>query len=445
MLATIASALLCCAAHAHDIPNDVKVQAFLKPEGQRLQLLVRVPLSAMREADIPLRGPGFVDLPNAQPALLTAVRLWLIDNLEIYEGETRLADPHIAHARVALASDKSFASFEQALATVQSAPLPGDLDVYWRHQYLDTLIEYPIASAGSEFAIHPHFARMGLQVVTALRFLPPGRAERAFEIHGDGELVRLDPRWHQAAFRFVELGFRHILDGIDHLLFIACLVIPFRRLRPLIVIATGFTLAHSVTLAAAACGFAPEGLWFPPLVETLIATSIVYMALENIVGSNPARRWIYAFAFGLIHGFGFSFALREQLQFAGDHLVTSLLGFNVGVEIGQIAVLLVLVPALNLLFRYVVAERIGVIILSALVAHTGWHWMLERGAVLAKFPFPTLDAAFFVSLMRGAMAALILTGAVWLASGLVRRLMQGKDGDGFAEGALAKAPSAKRR
>ena len=85
-----------------------------------------------------------------------------------------------------------------------------------------------------------------------------------------------------------------------------------------------------------------------------------------------------AFGFGLVHGFGFSFALRETLQFAGAHLLTSLLSFNIGVELGQLLVLLALVPALDLLFRYVVAERIGTIILSALVAHTGWHWMTER-------------------------------------------------------------------
>ena len=131
-------------------------------------------------------------------------------------------------------------------------------------------------------------------------------------------------------------GFWHILDGTDHLLFLACLVIPVRRLRPLIIIVTAFTVAHSITLFASAFGFAPDALWFPPLIETLIAATIVLMALENIVGINPERRWIYAFGFGLIHGFGFSFALREQLQFAGDHLVTSLLGFNLGVEIGQL-------------------------------------------------------------------------------------------------------------
>ncbi len=102
-----------------------------------------------------------------------------------------------------------------------------------------------------------------------------------------------------------------------------------------------------------------------------------------------------------------------------------------------------LVPALNLLFRYVIDERMGVIILSVLVAHTGWHWMIERGEQLAKFPFPTLDAAFFAGLMRGLMAALILIGLVWLASGFVRRFMQGKDV--LPNKALAKAPAGERR
>ena len=205
-------------------------------------------------------------------------------------------------------------------------------------------------------------------------------------------------------------------------------MIPFRRLRPLIIIVTAFTVAHSISLIAAAFGFVPDALWFPPLIETLIAVTILYMALENIVyaatgklGGDISRRWIIAFAFGLVHGFGFSFALRESLQFAGDHLVTSLLAFNLGVEIGQIAVLIVLIPALDLLFRYVVAERLGIIILSALVAHTAWHWMLERGSDLAKFPFPKIDAALLASAMRGLMAMLILALAVLLANGLLRR------------------------
>ena len=103
MLAGIALAMLARIACAHDIPNDVKVQAFVKPEGRRLQLLVRVPMSAMREADVPVRGPGYLDLPRADAALRTAVRLWLVDNIEVYEGDDRLPAPRIADVRVAVA------------------------------------------------------------------------------------------------------------------------------------------------------------------------------------------------------------------------------------------------------------------------------------------------------------------------------------------------------
>ena len=85
-----------------------------------------------------------------------------------------------------------------------------------------------------------------------------------------------------------------------------------------------------------------------------------------------------AFGFGLVHGFGFSFALRQRLQFAGSHLLMSLLSFNVGVELGQLLVLLRVHSACWASCSDVVTERIGTIILSALVAHTGWHWMTER-------------------------------------------------------------------
>jgi hypothetical protein len=159
------------------------------------------------------------------------------------------------------------------------------------------------------------------------------------------------------------------------------------------------------------------------LIETLIAISIVYMALENIVrGATVDRRWIVAFAFGLVHGFGFSFALRQTLQFAGSHLLTSLLSFNIGVELGQLLVLALMIPLLELLFRFVVKERMGTIILSALVAHTGWHWMLERWDRLRQFRFtwPEITVVLLVNAMHWLMAVLIVAGLVWLVSGLLR-------------------------
>ena len=413
---------------AHDVPSDVAVQAFLKPEGPRLRLLVRVPLAALRDVVYPTRGPVYLDLARADASLRQAATLWIADAVELYEDDERLPAPEIASVRVSLPSDRSFSRWDQALAHVTGEPLPEDTEIYWSQAMLDVLFAYPIRSEASRFSIHPAFDRLGLRVVTALRFLPPGGALRAFELSGDPGLVRLDPRWHQAALRFVGLGFRHILDGIDHLLFLLCLVIPFRRLRPLVLVVTSFTVAHSVTLIASAFGLAPDALWFPPLVETLIAVSIVYMALENIVVPQPRRRWMIAFAFGLVHGFGFSFALRQTLQFAGSHLLTSLLSFNLGVELGQLLVLLLLVPALDLLFRRGVPERTGTIVLSALVAHTAWHWMIERWDRLRQFRFqwPALDAALLASMMRGLMLVVVAAGLAWLLRAVLLPVARGR-------------------
>jgi hypothetical protein len=286
---------------------------------------------------------------------------------------------------------------------------------------LDVWFEYAIQSPASAFSIRPGLGRLGQRVVTSLRFLPPGGAVRAFELSGDPGLVRLDPRWYQAALRFVELGFFHILDGIDHLLFLFCLVLPFRRPRALVLVVTSFTVAHSVTLIASAFGLAPDAPWFPLLVETLIAGSIVYMALENIVAPRLRRRWLITFAFGLVHGFGFSFGLQQTLQFAGSHLLTSLVSFNVGIELGQLLVLALALPLLDLAFRSGVPERIGTIIVSALVAHTAWHWLIARADALRQFPFPWPDpsAAWLAGAMRWLILAVIAVGLVWLVFGLL--------------------------
>src|SRR6266568_521551 len=358
-------------AVAHDIPADVTVNAFVKPDGQRLHLVIRVPLKAMSEVDVPRRSGGFLDLARVDAALHNAATLWLSDNIELYEGDMRLASPRAVETRVSLESDPSFRSYDEALAHVTGPRLPNDTQLFWEQGLLDVLFEVPIRSERAQFSIRPRLDRLGLKVLVALRFLPPGGEARAFEFSGDPGLVRLDPRWHQAALRFVESGFFHILEGTDHLLFLLCLVIPFRRLVPLVMVVTSFT-----------------------------------------------------FAFGLVHGFGFSFALRQQLQFAGAHLLTSLLSFNIGVELGQVLVLLLLVPLLDLLFRFVLAERIGTIVLSVLVGHTAWHWMMERGERLGRFPWPELGAAQLASAARWLMLVLILAALLRLAFGVLKRRVE---------------------
>ena len=406
-------------ALAHDIPNDVVVQSFLKPQGSSLNLLMRVPLKALRDISFPETPSGYLDLGNVDPLLPDAATLWLSDFIDIYEADQHLAKPLVVATRISLPSDRSFESYDAAAAHLTEPRLPLDTKIVWNQAMLDVWFEYPIASDAARFSIHLGIARLGLRVTSALRFVPPGGIARAFEFIGDPGLIRLDPQWYQAARQFVKLGFEHILDGTDHLLFLFCLVIPFRQLRALIPIVTSFTVAHSVTLIASAYNLAPSALWFPPLVEALIAASIVYMALENIVGTATVhRRWIITFGFGLVHGFGFSFALRETLQFAGSHLLASLLSFNLGVELGQLFVLVLLIPVLGLLFRFVVKERIGTVILSALVAHTGWHWMTDRAERLSQFRFewPALTAAQLASALGWVFVLVLLASLIWLGS-----------------------------
>ncbi len=405
---------------AHEIPADVTVQAFVKPEAHVLRMLVRVPVISLRDYDFPVRDPGYLEIAAAEGLLREAAQLWVANYVEMFENGTVLDRPTVAAVRVAIPGDRAFRSYESALANARSAPLTNDIELPPQQAMLDVLLEWGIDSEASEFSIESGLAHLGIRTVTVLRFLPPDSAERAFQFTGHPGLVRLDPRWHQAALRFVALGFEHILDGIDHLLFLLCLIVPFRRFWALVPIITSFTIAHSITLIAAALGLAPNALWFPPLIETLIALSIVYMAFENIIGAKLHRRWMISFGFGLVHGFGFSFALSESLQFAGAHLLTSLVSFNVGVELGQLFVLVLAVPILALLFRKWLPELVGVIAISAFLAHTGWHWFLDRGGDLLQYDLrlPVMNAALAATLLRWVMLALIIVGVLWGLRGL---------------------------
>jgi hypothetical protein len=418
-LAVVAVLLIALAPRtsAHEVPNEVSVLGFVHPEGQTLRLLVRAPLKSMRDIDVPSNDKGFLDFTRMEAAERHAAQVWIRDFVEMWENGVPMGVPQIVATRTSIPADRSFESYDTALANITTgAKLDNNTQIVWDQGMLDVLFEFPIHSDQSDFSIRPGLTRLGLKVNIVLRFMQPGKPERALDVHADTGIVHLDPSWYQAFYLFAREGFFHILDGTDHLLFLLCLVIPFRKLRPLIVVITAFTVAHSVTLIASAFGMAPDSMWFPPLIETLIAVSIVYMAFENIAGPKLQHRWMVTFGFGLIHGFGFSFMLRQRLQFAGEHLLTSLLAFNVGVEIGQLAVLLVTIPLLGFLFRYVVAERMGTILLSALVAHTAWHWAIDRGTVFMGYPAPSFSLADLASGVRLLMVIIIAAAVVWLIS-----------------------------
>ena len=176
--------------------------------------------------------------------------------------------------------------------------------------------------------------------------------------------------------RFMVAGVHHILGGPDHLLFLAGLLLAGGTLYRLATIVTAFTLAHSVTLAVAVLG-----VWTPSprVIEPLIALSIVYVGLRNLWPPKHADwRALSAGAFGLIHGFGFAYALREMGLPRGD-LAWSLLSFNLGVETGQMTVVVVIALLLAGVRRSGwISNRRLVVCGSIIVAAAGFFWFIER-------------------------------------------------------------------
>ncbi len=138
-------------------------------------------------------------------------------------------------------------------------------------------------------------------------------------------------------------------------------------------------------------------------LNVTLLVRIGYQRVQVLLSQLFAQTWVGAWLW-------ISYALGQELQFAGSHLLVSLFSFNIGIEIGQLLVLLLMLPAL-VLFRRVVPERTGVILLSALAAHTGWHWMLERWAVLKQTEWPRLDAAAILTLAQW-LGGLLLAFAV---------------------------------
>lgn len=191
------------------------------------------------------------------------------------------------------------------------------------------------------------------------------------------------PLTHPPAFpKFLRLGVGHILTGYDHLLFLIALLAGCRSVRSTLVIITGFTLAHSLTLGLAAMDIVRIK---SSIVEPLIAASIVFVGIENLfLKGTDKGRWLVACSFGLIHGFGFAGALRDAgLGANGAPVLVPLFSFNLGVEIGQLAVAALVFPLLLALRKSPTGERYAMPALSCLVVLAGGWWLLERTILAA--------------------------------------------------------------
>jgi hydrogenase/urease accessory protein HupE len=179
------------------------------------------------------------------------------------------------------------------------------------------------------------------------------------------------PDWLMVSWDFMALGVEHILIGYDHILFILALIIGGGNKWDYVKILTAFTVGHSVTLALASLDI----LSIPPsIIEPLIALSIVYAAVESIVRKSRKGRWVITLLFGFIHGFGFAGILKG---FLSGNYALSLFSFNLGVEIGQVIIVLIVVPLLLTVRNMKLQPKLNVG-LSILISFMGMYWFIER-------------------------------------------------------------------
>jgi hypothetical protein len=263
-------------------------------------------------------------------------------------------------------------------------PCPGSLDRAWAMEAEDGVVfqvRYTCPEVPAELTLsapilgaltpgHRHMARLFRAGKAELKVLD--RSHAIWTVGGSAPTSSaLGMAWSM-----LKLGVEHILTGADHLVFLLGLILVGGGLRSMVGVVTAFTLAHSITLALAALSvFAPS----PRLVEPAIALSIAYVGVENFFVKDARKRWRITFPFGLVHGFGFAAALRE-IALPRAQVPIALVSFNLGVEVGQLAVLAVALPLVITARNAPWFGNRGVKILSAAIALGGAALFVVRVA-----------------------------------------------------------------
>ena len=280
-----------------------------------------------------------------------------------------------------------FATLENIAAAFHGPAYPEDGEPrYVGDTVLDLRIDYPVADSSGEIRFSSTLPRgVAGDALIANLFLDYQNGERRItRVSGPLQYpVVLDSSHWRAARTFVVQGIEHIFQGADHVLFVLCLTLGAAALPGLLWRVTGFTLGHTITLIAGFFGFALSGAWFIPAIETAIAASILFAGAAALRRTPDRLTFVITALMGLLHGFGFSFVLGSLLGRDSPFLATSLLSFNLGVEIGQVIIVSVTFGFFLLLARLqaTIARRARATVAVAAMAVAAW-WVVERTALV---------------------------------------------------------------
>ncbi len=259
-----------------------------------------------------------------------------------------------------------FSSLKEAKTAIQGNVYQADFEAtYVGDTIVDVELIFDSKRALSDYSLQSTLnPKLDKQEQTANLVIDHnGKKQRVFRIRGlMNQPVTINRSMMRAIFSFIVEGFKHILEGYDHILFIVCLMLSITNLSALFWRVSGFTLGHSITLSMGFFGYVPKGIWFISLIEMTIALSIIYVAVVAIVNKKTlSTTWTTALI-GLLHGLGFSFVLQKILSLDSPNIWQSLLGFNIGIEIGQLlialSVWLIVYLVLKKLPTYIYALRL---------------------------------------------------------------------------------------
>ncbi len=405
------------AANGADLPAEVVLQGFARPEEGSLRLLVRIPLDLLASFGLPKRGPGYLDLARIddklkQVAAATARQIELRD-----EGIALV--PVARKARISVLSDRSFMSYAAARARLDGPPLPAETELFWNQGFFDAELEYRLRSSDAHLSVRMNVApELGTRLKLRLEYLPVNGPARSYVFPGGSGWIALDPRWYEAAWLFLKAGCTSPF-AIDRFAFLVCLIAPFRRFQSLLALVAVLAGLQALTLTASAEGALAGTGWLAPLFDASLAALILLLAIGNLAAPSLRRRWLISALVGALGGFGLGELLADASQFAGTHTFMSVLFFNLGVALSEVASLALAFAALRWLVDRALGPSLGVLVLSAVVGHQGWHWMMDRSPEL-RHALGHATASELASVALWVLLALLVGGAAWFLPPLRR-------------------------
>jgi hypothetical protein len=275
-----------------------------------------------------------------------------------------------------------FDDVAQARAAVTPVPWPADItEIDSGYVLVDASVAYAMPLGTRRFSLSSTLSPGALGEPSTVNLLVDHRDGGATYYRVTGLLadaVVVSPGPFEGLTSFVAGGIEHILQGVDHVLFLVCLVLGASSFGALAWRITGFTVGHSITLAVGFFGLAPKPAWFEPGIEAAIAASIVLAGASSLLGRRGQVLALVTLGVGLIHGFGFSYSLRDLLAADGPNVIPALAGFNIGVELGQLLVGLSVYALFHWLRRFERIERPARVCVVAGAMAMAVFWLADR-------------------------------------------------------------------